>query len=756
MNIRTRRVIVWFAAAIAGFVGCVGVDNGGKSAAPVRVALFVDCGARSNGAYSWLRLTTLSKELQTFPVDAKMIQEGALDHADLILMPGGYSVTESKMLGETGRAKVKEFVRNGGGWIGTCAGCFLISESSDSHPDMLNLIPFTSRGGIGKADMMITFNSDAEEMLGIKAGSRHRIKYSGGPVLIPSKPVDGADIKMIAAYDSDINLYSNRTRETMAGKGAMVAGTYGKGRIYASAVHPEVDIDDHYVLRAGFRYVSGRDVDWELPRKKPEQLAVGFMSDNSIGVETALLLQRILRSGEFDLIPVNGDDIAYGALRRLDVLLVPSGAEFYSYKGCMGLANRKRTKEFIARGGRLIGWGKAAESLGKAFGDDATLAKDGDTAFQILRDLTAATVETPPPIPITNAEKTVKTAIYTDRGGANFTIAELLTFAPEYDVKLVSGEDIRNGALDGMDLLIQPNGWGPTQYAALGDKGRMAVTEFVRNGGKYYGIGAGAFLALQKEPNRPRLSLVPFTNENEITKRGSTRTEVKLTKEGLSVFGNSYTNCIVQYADGPVMQPSDPIPDTDIKVLIEYYGSTVSTCSPMPTQPMSGKAAVLGGRVGKGKAYISGLNPEVHEKNYDLVLNSFKYVTGIAPTRVCRDRMRGALSVGCVTVPEKTFGDFYLRTLLPDRRFDVVDDVNDNTIRHLDAVVVPCPGKDSFSSAIIDFANAGGLVVAVVQTDAQRELVQKVTNITVVDSYSDAIQKLAELHRKTSTKSQTL
>ena len=64
----------------------------------------------------------------------------------------------------------------------------------------------------------------------------------------------------------------------------------------------------------------------------------------------------------------------------------------------------------------------------------------------------------------------------------------------------------------------------------------MAVTEFVRNGGKYYGIGAGAFLALQKEPNRPRLSLVPFTNENEITKRGSTRTEVKLTKEGLSVF----------------------------------------------------------------------------------------------------------------------------------------------------------------------------------------------------------------------------
>ena len=751
-----KRVIVWFAAAITGFVGCVGVDNGGKSAAPVRAALFVDCGARSNGAYSWLRLTTLSKELQTFPVDAKMIREGALDRADLIIMPGGYSVTESKMLGENGRAKVKEFIRNGGGWIGTCAGCFLVSESSESHPDMLNLIPYTSRGGIGKADMMFSFTADAQNLLGIRNGTRHRIKYSGGPVLVPANPVPEADIKVVATYESDINLYSSKERETMAGKVAMVAGTYGKGRIFASAVHPEVDINDHEILGAGISYVAGRRVSWELPRRKPGQLAVGLMSDSSFGVETAQMLQRLIRSGEFDLIPVNGDDIAFGALRHLDALIVPGGAEFLN-RGCAGTtANQRRTKEFISRGGLLIGWGNAAGPLEKIYGSDAVLVKDGETALQKLRDFAASPAVTPPPIKTEPAEKPVKTLIYTDKGGSGYALADVIAFAPEYDVRLVSAEDIRNGALGEANLLVQPDGWSPTQYATLGDAGRKAIVDFIRNGGKYYGVGSGAFLTLEKEPSRPRLSLVPYKHDNEPVRRGSARTDIKLTKEGLKAFGGVYSVRTIQYSDGPVMVPAGSVPDTDIKVLAEYCGRTVSTCSPKPTLPMNGKAAMLGGRVGKGMVFLTGLHPEDHEVSEDIVTNSFKFITGVAPSRLRRDRVRGALSVGCVTIPDKTFGDFYIRTLLPDRRFDLIADVNANSIRHLDAVVVPCPGKDSFSAAITDFANAGGLVVAVVQTDAQRELVQKVANITVVDSYGDAIQKLAELHRKTSAQSQAL
>ena len=366
MKTRVLIAVAVFAAA----AGCIGPGEGNGVAAPdaekpLRVAVFVGGGARNIGVFRWLELTARAKNVVATPVDGDAVRGGALDSADVLVMPGGSSVDESKSLGPDGREKVKSFVRNGGGYVGTCAGCCLLMESSKGHPDMLNMIPFKFGPSGGKADLSIAFNRRAEELAGIKKGT-HAVRYSEGPVPLPSIPVKDSDVEVVATYNGDVNAKGDKERPSMAGQAAAVAGTYGKGRLFVLAVHPESDADDHYILKGAFRFLTGRELEWDSFRRRRGQLAVGFMCDDSFGVETAKLVQRLVTGEEFDVIPLNKDRVADGYLRRVDAVLAPDGACSAKPKAGLYGDNSARTQAFLARGGRIFAWGRAAETAKKS------------------------------------------------------------------------------------------------------------------------------------------------------------------------------------------------------------------------------------------------------------------------------------------------------------------------------------------------------------------------------------------------------
>ena len=105
--------------------------------------------------------------------------------------------------------------------------------------------------------------------------------------------------------------------------------------------------------------MAGREVRWAYPQRKRGQLAVGFMCDDSFGVDTARLIQLLLREGEFDIVPTNAKNIQNGELRHLDALLAPANlGRVDAKKGVYFADNAGRTKAFIARGGRVIAWGR--------------------------------------------------------------------------------------------------------------------------------------------------------------------------------------------------------------------------------------------------------------------------------------------------------------------------------------------------------------------------------------------------------------
>ncbi|MBR4172399.1 MAG: hypothetical protein IKR48_12170 [Kiritimatiellae bacterium] len=746
MKIGSVLLGIAFAVSVLVLGGCQSlspdVTTNDADANSLRVGVFMGKGARSIGAFQWLALTTMTRGVKAVPIDGPAVRAGVLDNIDVVVMPGGRSVQEAASLEKEGREKLKAFIRRGGGYVGTCAGCCLLMQETKGHPNMLGVVPFTfgENGGGSHADLLIRFNKRANELAGIPAKTQ-RIRFSEGPVPVPTKPVEGANIEVVGNFASDINSESMAPKAPLSGHIAALAGTYGEGRIFVTAVHPEMDVADHSIIKGMFRYVTGRELEWAFPQRRRGQLVVGVVCDDSFGVETATFLQRLLREREFDLVPISAKTIAEGALRHVDAILAPNGMK--SALLCAGLYERNlnRTKEFVARGGCVIAWGSAAEAAKKYAPNHVSVVADPNAALLSLREFASETVAKPTAFP-GSVEKPVRAAFYTDKGGSNIPVGEILKLAPEYDLSFLSAAEIGSGALTNFDLLVQPGGGCNTQYQTLGTNGTAAIERFVRGGGKYYGICAGAFLGSQTtSTNRPRIGLAPYKADTPEHYRGWGPIRVKLTPEGLDLFPGSTTNRTMIYWGGPAFLDGDPVPDSDMKVFGRYNGVLINTCSEKPVMPLAPKAAFVGGRLGKGKVFLSATHPEKSECNYDLVRGILKYLTGVRPSKVNIDRSRGAISVFFQSCQRKEVAQFYMDKLLTDRRFDLSygKEMDDNLLPHTDVVVLSSPSKTDLTKGLRDFLSNGGRVVILADTKEKEDLANTLEGTTIVRSLDEII-----------------
>jgi glutamine amidotransferase-like uncharacterized protein len=737
-----KSIIFLVVVALAAFIGCVGPGVNDTSVKPLKVAVFVGNGARNIGSFRWLQITARAKNVVAIPVDGELVKKGALDSVDVFVMPGGSSVLEAKTLGQVGRDKVKEFVKNGGRYIGTCAGCCLLMEPASHHPNMLHMIPFKFGPSGGKAEMSIAFNDRAKELAGIIG--KERVRYSEGPVPLPSTPVEGANVEVVATYNSDINTKGANARPSMAGKAAAIAGTYGKGRLFVFTVHPESDENDHYLLKGAFRYLTGCDLEWDYAQRKRGQLVVGFMCDDSFGVETAKLVQKLVTEEEFDVVPLNKACVASGYLRHVDAVLAPNGE--YSKKPSVALyaANAQYTKAFLARGGRIFAWGSAAEAA-KENESGVTCVVDSEAALEALRKFAATPVDKDDlkRVCLTKVGKPIRAGIFQNERNSNIPIARALAFSPEYDMTILAPEDYTNGVLEKLDLVIQPGGGCTSQYKALGEKGAEALKRFVRDGGKYYGVCAGAFLAMQQSREGfPRLGLIPFKGDDPSYYRGDAPIKIAFTKDGMEALDTTNKTRTVIYFGGPAAVPGTPIEDTDVKVFAKYAGRIINTRQPKSVQEMIDKGAFLGGRVGKGKVFISCPHPEKDDSTFDIVRNGFKYLTGIAPSdNSYLDRVRGAVTVRYRS-SDKASVQCLFNEILTDKRMYVWGGKNLTEIEHVDVYVCTDEVKKSDVADIESFIARGGKVVLVADTPAELKAAKNVKGAVVIESYENVVDAI--------------
>ena len=734
-------------SVLVAVAGCMSTECGapsdGTDLKPLRVAVYVGEGARNIGAYRWLEIATTAEDVIATPVDGAAVRAGALDAADILVMPGGRAHLEAKSLGEEGRERVKSFVRGGGGYIGTCAGFYLVTQpTTGKRKDYLGLIPFvdTPAGGNGRAELNFAFNERAEELAGIKKGN-YRIQYSRGPVPVrTAEEVEGTRAEVLATYHSDYNPKSAPC-PPKTGHPAVVAAECGKGRLFVFTCHPENDADDAALIQGAFRYVTGREVRWCYPQRNRGQLAVGFLCDDSFGVGTARLVQRLVTENEFDIIPLNADLVAEGMLHNLDAVLAPDGEIPANAEGGLYAGNAERTKAFLARGGRIFAWGRAAETA-RRLESGVTCVADAEAALAALRTFAAEPVPPRQGFPAKVA-KPIRVGMLQNPENSCLPIARLLAFSPEYELKFIAPDEYAKGALDGLDLVIQPGGGATRQYKAIGDDGAEALKRFVREGGKYYGVCAGAFLAMQQSiEGFSRLDMVPFKDDDPAYYRGDAPVKIALTDDGVEALETTNRTHTVIYFGGPAAIPGDPLADTDVKVLARYESRLVNTRQPKPVAELAGKGAILGGCVGKGKVFLSGPHPEKREETMDLACRGLKYLTGVMPTPVHLDRTRGAISVR-FQFSDKASADYLFGTLYRDSRFHVWA-VKPPFVElpHADAVVLTGPVTEKGVKTLAPFIARGGRVVAVCDTPEKQKAAESLKGAVAVKSYDDVADAL--------------
>ena len=372
------RNLLFIAVAVVVFTGCETMSSAvssEKSANPLKVAVYADKGSSGVGAAEWYRIVDDSPDMALTLVDGAAVRAGALEGQDLLVMPGGSSKDEYASLGVEGVEKMRAFVSAGGGYIGTCAGCCLLMDGEKRA----RMMPWNSTGS--EKDLFfprMTLNEAGAAALGVKAGT-YPIRYHGGPFLWPTtNRIGGASFAVWGTLDSEATYRGKiNAKKRMYGSAAMLGGTYGKGRVFVTALHPEYFESTEQFVAGAFRFVTGRTVRLVRPQRRRGDVSVGFVVPRMSvrAAEDSLRLRKIPGAHVW---VINGEDIFTGALGHVEMLVAPGGVSK------LIVSAQKAVRRFVARGGKLVSGVKADADRG------AVVCPEGEDIVEVVKGLVEA------------------------------------------------------------------------------------------------------------------------------------------------------------------------------------------------------------------------------------------------------------------------------------------------------------------------------------------------------------------------------
>ena len=324
-----------------------------------KVAVYLGTGIRGNGSSEWIRLIGEAPELEEILVDEHSVAAGALKACNILVVPGGDSRTVRKHLGAVGAEAIRQFVRDGGGYVGTCAGCCLALDEKADKERGIGLIPYHRIGNKSHGMVPIQFNAAGAAALGIAPEARD-VRYSRGPVLV-RVPCDDPEIKIEpwGTYAGDL---ATSAKFSMMGNVAVVGGTYGKGRVFAISSHPESFTWTRDIVQGALRYVTGQKVTFPLARPRTRgAVTVGFFTPALSGIACGQMLLELASNPALDLFSLDADWIHFNMLDHVDVVILPEGSEtcYGKYKNVLG----DILPAFAARGGKVYAWGHGVRAL---------------------------------------------------------------------------------------------------------------------------------------------------------------------------------------------------------------------------------------------------------------------------------------------------------------------------------------------------------------------------------------------------------
>lgn len=291
---RSKGIVAFSLAAVFTSIAAARVE---KAPDALKVVFYCDQGV---GVDLVGRLMDDCPEFIVTFASGKEIGEGALEGADMVVHSGGGGESQFFGLGEKGVAAERAFIKKGGLYHGTCAGAFLVLEETRRRRN--HMVPFKPddpklyRGG---ATVELDFTEEGRAAMGQK-GSR-MVRYHGGPAMIPGKPVEGADMKVFAYYGKKMEKIEKPKADVrgMTGKAAIIAGTFGKGKIFICGPHPESGRNTQDIFYKGLEWLTGRKLH-PSPKKRINGAPNVYVASGHTTPEGGRMLQTVWHSSDFN------------------------------------------------------------------------------------------------------------------------------------------------------------------------------------------------------------------------------------------------------------------------------------------------------------------------------------------------------------------------------------------------------------------------------------------------------------------------
>jgi len=231
--------------------------------------------------------------------------------------------------------------------------------------------------------------------------------------------------------------------------------------------------------------------------------------------------------------------------------------------------------------------------------------KANATAFVIPPDINGLKTIVQPP----GAAKEVKVGIFDGKGapgdGINNVINVLKTL-PLATVTRIPGDQMGTIDLKQFDVIVFSGGSGSQQAKSIGEAGLKNVREYVRGGGGYCGICAGAYLACSNFSWG--LGILNASTVSSKWARGRGFMDMEVTADGKRILGDVQGIFKVRYANGPIIKPGNR---TDLPAFtpVALYRSEIAE-NGTPVGVMVNSPAQAIGIFGKGRVFISSSHPE--------------------------------------------------------------------------------------------------------------------------------------------------
>ncbi|MBI1347338.1 biofilm PGA synthesis protein PgaB [bacterium] len=212
------------------------------------------------------------------------------------------------------------------------------------------------------------------------------------------------------------------------------------------------------------------------------------------------------------------------------------------------------------------------------------------------------------------AETPIRVAVFEGPGVGSSSQALITALTEEPDrtiqVSRITADEIRDGKLADVHVLVHPGGSASKQGLALGEPGRRAVQEFVQSGGGYLGVCAGAYLATNDYEWSLNLIDAKVVDKRHWA-RGTGTVTLRLSPTCTEFFGQANRDLEIYYAQGPLLARNewdDPaVPDYESLAIF----ATEITQNGAPKGVMAGTSAAVRSVYGHGRVFCFSSHPEL-------------------------------------------------------------------------------------------------------------------------------------------------